>query len=379
MNSPVFHPRYPIEMKKQNNGAAGQPKSRKPKTKLGPTPRQKKRAGDQGFGTFLASSAPLAESNIVYASGPKFIRVSDREQRIIHREKVATITGGGNAFSVLKTVPLNPGMASSFPWLCNEARGWERYRWNRLAFLIVPTVAASSAGNWLMATDFDASDAAPASETAMSAYSDSVEGNLWVKILHELDPDRLNGDLKSRYVRNAALSANQDIKMYDAGNEFIASAGDGGGDAKVWVQYDVSLMIPQVPVGGFFSTGTYLGATSLAAATPFGTAGSAFGSPALSAAALVLTAQDCVIGQEYALFIELTGTVMSVLTLTLTTGATAVTGAKNSLVNAGATEIAAFVTFNPTATTVTVTLAVTATTVTASKTVLTNLAPAPGF
>ncbi len=341
-----------------------------------------------GLAPFETGFASVAQSTIVNPGPPKFYRASRNEMRIVHCEKVcAVITTASTVFTVLRTIALNPGMSASFPWLSNEARGWEFYRFNRLKFTLIPSAPTSSAGNFMLAPDYDPADSAPVSEFAMSAYQDSKEAQIWRAMECDLTPDSMDGEMRRHFVRFGALAANQDIKTYDSGNLYVAAL-DGGGtvEARLWVEYDVSLFVPNVPSGGFFSTGTFLGATSLAAATPFGTAGTAAGSPVISASSLVLTVTNLVRGQEYALFVQLTGTVMSVLTVTLTNGATAVTAAKNSMVNAGATEIACFITFTASSAgppvdeqTAVLTFTCTATTVTSSRTVLTVLAPAPGF
>jgi hypothetical protein len=345
--------------------------------------RREAAAGRSGL-QMVPASAPVALATTVKPGKPQFLRVRQEEIRIRHCEKVATVlSAGSGVFSVRRSIALNPGLTASFPWLSGEAQGWETYRFNRLRFFLVPSAPTSEPGNWIMAPDYDASDATPTSETALSAYKDSSEAQLWAPQSLECDPSALQGVMKQHYVRSGALSANQDVKIYDAGNFFIASDSDASSRAaKLWVEYDVSLFTPQVPPGGFPSTATVWGATSMTSAAVFGTAAVVQGAPPVSVASNVLTISGLVPGQEYGLMVQLTGTVMSVLTSTVALGATAVT-TKNSMVNAGATEIAALVTFTARGDadvgTCTVTLACTATTVTAGRAILSVLAPVPAF
>jgi hypothetical protein len=184
---------------------------------------------------------------------PVFERTSHDWQRIVHREKIAkVVTPGTGAFNILRTVALQPGLPASFPWLANEASGWESYRINRMRFTLVPAVGTATAGDIIMAPDYDAADPAPVGEAAMSSYTDAQEANTWARFTCEMDPDLLNGEERRKYIRNGALSPNLDIKTYDSGNLFVASTDDTAANtSKLWVDYDVTLYNPHVPSGGF--------------------------------------------------------------------------------------------------------------------------------
>ncbi len=328
--------------------------------------------------------APVSQGTVMSHSKPVFTRTADA-QRIVHREKIAKVTTGGTGvFAVLKTIALNPGMAASFPWLANEAAGWECYRFNRLRFIWVPSVGTAQAGNIIMGPDYDAADSAPVGEAALSSYTDVQEANVWVPFACELEPDLLNGELRRHFVRNGALAANLDIKTYDCGNFFVAVSDDAAAQTgKLWVEYDVEFYNPQVPSGGFFQTATISAAGgSIAAATPYGAAPVSTGAPTISVAAatpLVTTITGCVIGQEYEVSGLLTGTVITVYSFNATSGATFVTNPGSTMVNAGGTQAAMIKTFTATAETVVLTASVTATTVTAHNVTISVLAPVPSF
>jgi len=332
-----------------------------------------------GMGSFFA---PVAQGTVMRKAQPMFTR-SANEQRIIHREKVAkVVTPGSGAFTILKSIALNPGMALSFPWLSNEAAGYETYRFNRLRFVWVPSVGTGIAGNLIMGPDYDAADPSPASETALSAYTDVIEANLWIPFAVECEPDLLNGETRRKYIRNGALAANQDVKTYDSGNFFAACSDDGAANTgKLWVEYDVTLYNPHVPPGGFFQTGALVSAGgTIAAATPFGAVPVSTGAPALSAAGVaVLTFSGMVIGEEYALTLSVVGTVITVLNTTGAAVGRVNKTAETSIINAGATAALSFETFTATAETASITVTVTATTVTSCIAVVSVLAPIPSF
>jgi len=368
--------------KGKKNRQRGQPKTSQPKGRGARKRGNQSQANSKGrtnqaFSAPELHFAPVAIGAKMTKSQPIFEKTAG-QQRIIHREKIAKVASGGTgAFSVLKTIALNPGVAASFPWLSNESAGYESYRFNRLRYVWIPSIGSAVAGNVIMGPDYDAADPAPVGETALSSYVDSDEERVWCPLAVECNPEMLNGSERRKFVRLGVLAANQDIKTYDSGNFFVAVTDDAAVQTgKLWVEYDVTLYNPQVPPGGFFQTVTMSGTTANTAALPFGTAGTEIvrGAPTISVSGLAITITGAVIGQVYAAFVELTGTVMSVLTVANTSGST-VSTSKNTLIGVGSTEIGALNTFTATAETVVLTLAVTATTVTAGRFLLTVEAP----
>lgn len=202
----------------------------------------------------FGGSLPQRSSAVAYSSGqrskaPKISSTRD-QSHIIHRELLASITGSTN-FSVPITIPLNPGLPASFPWLSTQAQGWERYRFNSLKFCYYTRTGSNVPGSVMLIPDYDAADPAPVSEQIASTYEDVEEDAPWLDIECELRPSALNGIGPSKFIRTGALLANQDIKTYDAGNFFLGTTdGTAVNWGKLWVEYDIVLMTPQLPPGG---------------------------------------------------------------------------------------------------------------------------------
>jgi hypothetical protein len=170
--------------------------------------------------------------------------------RIVHRELIGSITGSV-AYAIAQTIALNPGLSASFPWLASQAQSWERYRFNKLKFCYYTRTGSNIPGSVQMVPDYDAADAAPVSEQVASTYEDVEEDAPWKDIECELRPSSLHALGPSKFIRSGALLANQDIKTYDAGNFFLATTdGTAVNWGKLWVEYDVTLMTPQLPPGG---------------------------------------------------------------------------------------------------------------------------------
>lgn len=327
--------------------------------------------------------APVSEGTIMKSVKPVFIRNNFQSQRIVHREKVAKLsTPGTGAFTVLGSFPLNPGLPATFPWLSNEAQGWECYRFNRLRFLWVPTSGTAVAGNIIMAPDYDAADAAPLGETFISSYSDCEEANVWARFASDLESSLLNGEMKRHFIRSGPLGSNLDIKTYDSGNFFVCSTDDAAvNSGKLWVEYDIELFNPQVPSGGFQASGTLQGAGgSLAAATPFGAVPLATGMVGLAGAASnTLSITNVQVGQEISICCAVVGTVITASQFSGAVGMTVRTSGGNSVINAAQTAAIQWATYTVTAPNPTVNLTLTATTITASEVVATVLSPIPAF
>jgi hypothetical protein len=202
----------------------------------------------------LSSGPPLVAVAAAYAKGQRSsaprIEATRDQVRIVHRELIGSITGSV-VFTTSQTVALNPGLPASFPWLATQAQAWERYRFNRLRFCYYTRTGSNVPGSVMMIPDYDASDAAPFSEQIASTYEDVEEDAPWKDIECELRPASLHALGPSKFVRTNVLSANLDIKTYDAGNFFLATVdGTAVSWGKLWVEYDVTLMTPQLNPAG---------------------------------------------------------------------------------------------------------------------------------
>jgi len=103
----------------------------------------------------------------------------------------------------------------------------------------------------MLAPDYDAADAAPASEQIASSYEDVEEDVPWKDVCVELRPAAMYSLGPKKFIRTSALAANQDIKTYDSGNLHVCTVdGTAVNWSKLWVEYDVTLYTPQVQAGG---------------------------------------------------------------------------------------------------------------------------------
>jgi hypothetical protein len=349
-----------------------------------PNGRSAARQRQQSLG--VSSSGKQAQAAAAYASAQKsgqaqVHRTGPDSCRIVHRELIASVTGTV-AFTVGSSIALNPGLVTSFPWLSTQAAGWERYKFNALRFCYYTRTGSNIPGSVMMAPDFDASDAAPQTEVAASSYQHCEEDAPWKDIKCILPARELMGDMKEKYIRTTAIAANQDIKTYDAGNFFLCTVdGTAVPWGKLWVEYDVTLITPQSPPGGFQASGLLVGVGAKDQNQIFGPIATQLNTGPITLSSSLtgtVTIGGVSIGQELLISSYITGTVITVFAASAPTGMTLRTDASaTSMFNAGATSACEWQTFTVTALNPTLTINCTSATVATSALSVTVLSPIP--
>jgi len=101
----------------------------------------------------------------------------------------------------------------------------------------------------MLVPDYDPTDLGPATEVVASGFSGTKEFVPWVVSESiALPPNRLNHTLKSHFIRTGGVAPG-DLKLFDAAQVFVCTNDSGNSSpvvfGKLWVEYDVELMIPQ--------------------------------------------------------------------------------------------------------------------------------------
>jgi len=257
--------------KKSTKGKAGNKSSsqqpRKARTQNKSSNGNKKQSNGQQNQKFAASAYATA----TIGKAP-IIKQTNQNCRVKHRELLMSVTGSV-LFDVVATFALNPGLAASFPWLSGIAANWEQYRFISLRYCYLTRTGTNVPGSVMMVPDYDAADTEPLTEQIASSFEDVVEDAPWKDITCILPSRRLNSTMPYKTVRTGALANNLDVKTYDSGNMFICAVdGTAVNWGKVWVEYEVEFIIPQLPPqgGNFFAGGRITGGGSFSAAVPMG-------------------------------------------------------------------------------------------------------------
>jgi hypothetical protein len=357
---------------RRNNGMVSQPRKR---TRV--------RDASRNNNSQIGVAAAYSTGN--FGKSPQ-VNASFDSCRVVHRELVGNVSGLNNAgaFVLANTFALNPGLSATFPWLSNMAGNWETYHFNKLRFCYYTRCGTGTSGSVILAPDYDAADASPITEQNASSYIDIREDAPYKDITCILRPAAMHPMGPKKFIRNAALAANQDIKTYDVGNLFVCTVDSSAAASwgKLWVEYDITLFTPQIQAlgGSGFANQFTLSAAGggIAAASIFGATPEEMGGIDVSTALNVITINSgLIIGQEYAISCSITGTVISVFGLAAVTGLTSKTICFTGF-PAAATSGNFSRTFIATAVSGSITVNCTATSVTASQTVF-SLIPTAAF
>jgi len=282
-----------------------------PKQASRPLPAPVRRAQKQATPRDSFVAAPVAQSRLMKASRPVYrVMGSDGSVVVRHREYLADLLGY-SAFTNLQ-FPINPGMATSFPWLSNVARSYESYHFRSLKFLYETEIATSSSGKVMLAVDYDAADAAPVSKVQMLSNHTSIPRPVWSEAVLSCDQADLAKCSKQLYVRSGSLASNLDIKTYDVGNLNVAFQGCSVTtvNGELYVEYEVELHTPQLDPTALALAGSLkiTGASSVSKTAIFGVAPTYVGG--LGATAVTNTITFTQPGQ-YLVSLLLTGTTLT--------------------------------------------------------------------
>lgn len=173
---------------------------------------------------------------------------SDDTIRVKKREFIAQIDAY-QSFTNL-SIPIQPGLDTSFPWLSRIAANYEQYHFNGLIFQFVSTSSDAIAsttdlglGSVALATDYDALDRPFVNLPQMLGSMFSNSGKPSENIMHAIECAPNDQAQKLYYVRTGDIPANADARLYDLGNFQIATdrmPADYDGCGQLWVSYDIT-------------------------------------------------------------------------------------------------------------------------------------------
>ena len=212
-----------------------QRKQQRPKTTQAPKTSKKKNTAPRPP---ASRQAPLARSNRVTTQG--------RSIRVRHRELITSQTYSPGPWALQVSELINPGNVDMFPWLSNVALSYEKYKFHKLHFEIVPYNPATVLGYYTVAIDYDPNDPDPPSDEVMSAFSGTQTNNIWEKTVLAAHTANLLDNRQSKYITSVPYTASDDHRMTAGGKFLFAVAGASPCSVKIFVNYDVELLIPQL-------------------------------------------------------------------------------------------------------------------------------------
>lgn len=184
--------------------------------------------------------APTSSSRSARNLPLQVIKNDGETYRIRKSELIAPVTCT-EIFSAIQ-YPINPGLALSFPWLSEIARGFEYYKFHKLEFEYVTRTSTLNSGSVILAPDYDNSDAIPTTEAQLTSYKDAVEDALWKDIVCRLNVKDMHSTVDRKLVRRGPVPG--DLNLYDGAQMFVGTEGSDLVVGKLWVAYDVEFTCP---------------------------------------------------------------------------------------------------------------------------------------
>nr|WRQ65005.1 structural protein [Tolivirales sp.] len=232
-------------------------------------PKSKPKRNRKNKGRSKQNQAPIAKNNATRTSNP-VIKQNGKCVTVTHREYIGEITAP-NAGYVVRGFNVNPGLASTFPWLSSIAIRFESYLFDRLHFSYQPTCPSTTPGSVMLAIDYDASDALANNKVTLMSYEGATRTNPWDETTFNARSSDLHKFGIQRYVRGGIVTG--DIKTFDAGIFQLATQNTPATDTtlgELYVEYTVRLFTPQisaVAAGNFKNSGTQVGTITMPSGT----------------------------------------------------------------------------------------------------------------
>jgi len=200
-----------------------------------------------------SKSVAVAYGVTTRASNPTFKGAGASTISVSRRELVGTVSNGSNV-SGFYVAPLSkavPGYDLSitsgilFPWGSQVGFAFEKFRFRKLKFELVPSQATTTAGRVYMAVDPDWSDDVPDLKQRVMGYMISVNAPVWESVHLNVPCSVINSTVDWRFCSPSTRTAEVEPRMAYAGFLVI------GYDTPVanclwdlWVDYEVDLMSP---------------------------------------------------------------------------------------------------------------------------------------
>jgi len=287
-----------------------------------------------------------------------------RGTRVVHREYLGDVVASSvtGAFNVT-SYALNPGLFTTFPWLCSFAQQYDQWKPNGMV-VIFKSLSSSysgtaSLGTVILSTDYDVIDPAYASKVEMENAQFAVSGNSAQSLMHPIECSVAERMLRVLNIRSGDVATTDNKRWYDLGNLQVATAGCSASQVvgELWISYDITLYKPQL-YGGISGRTILSGLwefVSPTTASPFGTSMTAHATNnfALTASLTDLTFPSTLAGGSFAVTIiygtaALSDTTQPTLTYssTIQAGPVTWTGWSNAISSAGTSMNVIIASFN---------------------------------
>lgn len=227
-----------------------------------------------GHGDYQVVSNSLMGRGQTSAAGLLFDKRGRRGVRFIRREFIGNVTT--STTFVNRSYPINPGLASSFPWFSQIAANYDEWVPNGICYEFKSFLADfngtnATLGNVIGGFEYDSLDPTYATKVEMesSVGAISLRGNQ--DGIFGAECSRMERSAPTLYTRTGSIPLGGTVTNYDLGNFQLATTGFSNSTdlaGELWITYDITLFKEQL-VGG--QVGNTLQMVNVQGATPSNT------------------------------------------------------------------------------------------------------------
>lgn len=210
-----------------------------------------------GFGDYSIRANSLVQPLNMGSTIAQFGDMSNATH-VCHREYIGDVIATGSSAFNSVTYSFNPGQVATFPWLSTIAGNYESYQFLGAVVQFKSTASDYATGTALgaviLASEYDTADASYATKIEMenSQYCTSTKPSM--DCIHPIECDPSVNVTPRLYVREGAVPAGKDIRLYDHCNVQVATVGVPAAAntalGELWISYEIALFKPQINLPG---------------------------------------------------------------------------------------------------------------------------------
>jgi len=196
---------------------------------------------------------------------PPKMGMGKRGFTVEHREYIQDI--GSSIPFIGEEFALNPGIATTFPWLAQIAENFEEYIPNSILFeyktmssntVVNTTNSNPGLGTVIMATQYNSLAPSFGNKQQMENYENAVSCDPSRSMLHPVECAEKQSPVQPMYVRTNAIpnatagQPSQDLRFFDLGRFTISTVGQQTNNfviGELWVTYSFTFLKPKLLTG----------------------------------------------------------------------------------------------------------------------------------
>jgi hypothetical protein len=184
---------------------------------------------------------------------PPNVRNTKGRGFVIRHREFLTDVSSATSFT-LSSYPINPGLATTFPWLSTIAQNFEEWVPLGILFEFKSTSADAlnstntALGTIIMATEYNSNNDNFINKAQMENYEFATSTRPSCSALHPIECDPRLNPMATYYIRAGSPPTGADLKFYDVGNFQFAATGSQAAAVvgELWITYEILFRKPKI-------------------------------------------------------------------------------------------------------------------------------------